>query len=310
MKHRSGYGLAVLWAVTALTAVTGCRLHEVSNPPVTAIDVTDGGDAAGADADPPGPGDNPGADGGNRDDVGAGLEAAEITPVDGPLADAAATPTPEVAPEVMPDSLQAGLVGRWRFDEGQGEQAADDVGHNTARLNNGVGWGPGALGAAVRLDGVDDFITAPPTGLPAVEAPKSIALWLGAEPPAAPNEDGQRTCVALYSAEPRAGIQVGLDRGRPAAWFRGADAGFVVAAEVPDGAFHHIAYTFDGQVHRLYVDGTMTAMASETPQTGVVTSLMMGTYQVGREMCAGALDDLRIYDRALTADEARRLAGR
>jgi hypothetical protein len=340
MKVGSGSGRGVgLWRAGLLAGALanllgGCRLDELMNPP-PAVELPDSGPATTPDAaagpevvKPTDAGGTADAGGGPRPDGGADRPDAIAdrpgdtapAPETGPPAppDVAPPPPPDVAPPPVdlappPDPLVVGLVARWRFDEGQGTRADDDTGNgNVAALHNGAAWQPSPVtggNTAVHLDGVDDFISATTSTIPAVEARKSIAYWLGT---AAfdPDEAGQRSCVALYSAMPRSGVQVGFDRGRPAAWFRGQARGLVVAPAVPVAGLHHIAYTFDGQTHRLYVDGVAAGSASDPPPAGKVTSLTVGTYEVPNEMCGGVLDDLRIYDRALSADEARRLAGR
>jgi hypothetical protein len=216
------------------------------------------------------------------------------------------------------DSLGQGLVALWSFDEGTGLVAADGSGHgNQATLHNGVAWRPstvpGAGGRpgnfAVALDGTDDYLDVPAAHLPGLGAPKSIAFWLALDPDAPPVVDSnQRTCLALLDAGPGAGLQIGLDRQRPAAWSWGQNQGFVVAPAEPTPGFHHWAYTFDGTIHRLYVDGRAVGSKSARPAPGAIATLLIGTYAVPNEMCAGQLDDLRIYDRALGAAEVAQLA--
>lgn len=75
-------------------------------------------------------------------------------------------------------------------------------------------------------------------------------------------------------------------------------------AEVMDGRWHHCAATFDGRVMRVYLDGRKI---SELERAGTITSGgdapgCIGSLN-GGENFQGRLDDLRIYDRALEAEE-------
>jgi hypothetical protein len=66
----------------------------------------------------------------------------------------------------------------------------------------------------------------------------------------------------------------------------------------------HIAATFDGAVFRLYVNGTLATAAPLSGQ--IVTSagaLRIGGNSVWGEFFAGLIDEVRVYNRALTASE-------
>lgn len=227
------------------------------------------------------------------------------------LADAVVS-TPDAA-----DPLLLGLIAHWRFDEGAGTSAADSSGNgNRATLHNGAAW-TSRTGASARpgdfavgLDGVDDHLSVNPAKLPRLEGAKSISFWFSARTDVLPAADGstQTTCVALLNTAEHLAIQIGTDKGRPAAWHAGESQGFVVAPAIPPTGFRHWGYTFDGTVHRLYVDGQVVGMKEVKPATGPLTSLMIGTFKAPEEMCAGQLDDLRIYDRALAPAEITRLA--
>jgi Concanavalin A-like lectin/glucanases superfamily len=240
------------------------------------------------------------------------LPAAEV-PVDVPIAETA----PEAAPpEDAGDMLARGLVARWPFDEGMGASAADATGNgNAGQMFNNPRWlkstvpGAGATDFAVRFDGIDPSMQVAAQTIPALEAPKSIAYWFSAERASAAANGRQTTCVALIDAGMRMGLHVGTDRGRPAVWQKGANAGMLMASGPPPAAgFHHIGYTFDGTVHRLYVDGRVVGMGMQPAQTGRVATLLVGTYAVPNEMCTGQIDDLRVYNRALSESELGRLA--
>jgi hypothetical protein len=73
--------------------------------------------------------------------------------------------------------------------------------------------------------------------------------------------------------------------------------------------WHHVCGTYDGTTARIYVDGTEAASASEP---GGITSASETVYIGGRPSAVdyfdGYMDDIRIYDRALNADEISELA--
>jgi hypothetical protein len=73
-------------------------------------------------------------------------------------------------------------------------------------------------------------------------------------------------------------------------------------------AWHHVAYTFDGRTHTLYLDGAAADSSSAPPQTGAASIARLGNSPGGGEPFTGWLDDVRLFDRALTAPEVTRLA--
>ncbi len=75
-----------------------------------------------------------------------------------------------------------------------------------------------------------------------------------------------------------------------------------------DGNWHHVLYTYDGSFARLYVDGTLNNSQTHTGAIAVSgANLYIGSTGGGSEFYKGDMDDVRIYNRALSADEVRQL---
>ncbi len=229
-----------------------------------------------------------------------------------------AAPPPDLGPDAPPVDPGAGLVAHFSFDEGIGTSAGDLTGNgNTGTLHNGVAWEKSAVARndsdfAIRLDGNDDYLSmVAGNSLPRIQDAKSISYWFSAaaNPPPNPGSN-QRTCVALVNPGTSSGVQVGTDRNRLAVWSWGQNQGFVLSDSVPAAGAHHLAYTFDGRTHRLYIDGTLADTSTSSPQQGRATNLYVGTYDPPAELCAGQIDDLRIYTRPLTPAEVTQLSTR
>ncbi|MCF7567638.1 LamG domain-containing protein [Sabulilitoribacter arenilitoris] len=87
--------------------------------------------------------------------------------------------------------------------------------------------------------------------------------------------------------------------------------------KVNDGEWHHIAYTYDGADIKVYIDAVLDFTRPETR----INTAVAGDRQItiGSEGASdgsltfrrfkGAIDDLRVYNRALTAVEIAALAG-
>ncbi|MHC4253649.1 MAG: LamG domain-containing protein, partial [Planctomycetota bacterium] len=102
----------------------------------------------------------------------------------------------------------------------------------------------------------------------------------------------------------------GLTYNEPA---RARWAGVVGSMPVADGRWHHVAGVYDGERSYLYVDGQLDA------SRGATGSINTGTHPVcighnaeqsrGGRNSLGTVDDVRVYKRALSADEVKALAG-
>src|SRR5260221_12154036 len=72
------------------------------------------------------------------------------------------------------------------------------------------------------------------------------------------------------------------------------------------GAWTHLAITYDGAMIRLYVDGAETANSPVTsPLTSSTAPLRIGGDAVYGQFFNGTIDEVRVYARALSADEIR-----
>jgi hypothetical protein len=207
-------------------------------------------------------------------------------------------------------SAAAGPVAHWRFDESSGQSAADASGNgNAGTLEGGVTRIAGKRLGAIQFDGSTGRVRVPSSS--SLEpANVSISAWVRRS--GNPGDfryivgKGAYGCVAasygLYTG-PNGGLMFYVSDG--ADYARSADAG----ALAWDGAWHHVAGTFDGQFLRLYVDGT--EIGAPTPRSAPLTyafqnpvDLLLGDYAgCGGLAFDGALDEAKIWNRALTPAE-------
>jgi len=87
-----------------------------------------------------------------------------------------------VALGLVAGSAHAELVGHWRLNEGAGAIAYDGSGNgNDGALQGGPEWVAGVLGAALLLDGVDDFVEIPHAEILTVDDEVTVMAWVNAE---------------------------------------------------------------------------------------------------------------------------------
>ena len=207
-------------------------------------------------------------------------------------------------------NLAMGLISRFKLDEGMGNALTDSgPAGNNATLSGGGTWvKPGSPNlkfpnaAALRFDGSDDTVDVPNRMMPRNNAPQTVAFWVNYT--AAPN--GARVCVSLTEPSSESRLKLGFNENQVRAWKSSSDP--LVATAIPAAGWHHFAYTFDGRVNRLYLDGMERDNSTTAPNTGPAAEVRLGSIHNNAENFAGELDDVRFYSRPLSAVEIRALA--
>ncbi len=220
-----------------------------------------------------------------------------------------APPEPDAGPD-LPPVPPSGLVGYWRFDDRAGAVASDSSGS----ANHGM-VGPGAMfvpagfpdarfpnQGAIDFDGLEGRVVVAVNRLPAVDGSKSISFWMN--PPSVPT--AIQAIISLTNGVFLCGVQIGFRQGQLAVW--GWAGAVLLSATPPAPGWHNVIYTYDGVGHTLVVDGTTVATSALAPQVCAITDAVVSGYAGGAENFLGALDDLRIYDRALSATEIAALS--
>jgi len=211
-------------------------------------------------------------------------------------------------------------VGYWRFDDGSGTQAVDSSGNGrTATLVNGVSWVTGRTGYAASANSASSqYVRIPAIDLSGTKA-VTVALWANrtystagghALFEATTNYTNSASGFGFFPDDDTcAGIQVAL---------RG-NLGYVANcySQPSSGVWHHLAVVFDkhqtgGDAVKFYVDGVLqTANRSLYASTNTNSFGNNPLYLFARagiaEFTSGMIDDLRIYDSALTAEQIQQI---
>ncbi len=196
----------------------------------------------------------------------------------------------------------AGLVGAWSFDEPSGPTVADASGRaNPGTISGATRNVAGRFGGALTFDGVNDMVTVSDAASLDLTTGMTLEAWvnpsaLGSAWRTAMLKEGGGLSYALY-AHDGAGHSAGyIDQG--------TDRDVVSPAALPLNAWSHLAVSYDGGTMRLYVNGAQVATRAQTGAIVASTGpLRFGGNSVWGEWFAGRLDELRVYNRALTAAE-------
>lgn len=210
----------------------------------------------------------------------------------------------------LPSFGQAGdpnLVAYWAFDEGTGVIAYDSVGGNDGTFIGDPCWTSGRIDGALEFDGVDDYISCG-TG-PAITGtgPFAVSAWVKTN---VVKGHGIVTQRSASSAGGSYGVSIFRD-GRVQFYVYGGDIGFIFRSNVTvnDGLWHHVAAvrinSTDGEI---YVDGSLSATGSGPARSlNKVPVWIGGPGFTGPHHFGGSIDDVMIFNRALSAEEVEQL---
>jgi Tol biopolymer transport system component len=194
------------------------------------------------------------------------------------------------------DFVDLTLMACWKLDETEGAVASDCVALCQGKLAGAPRWRPdaGAIGGALELDGVDDYLSAGIFCNPA-QGPFSIFIWVKGGRP------GQTILSQLggvnwMAADTTAGaLMTDL---RSAA--RGSTK-LLSQTIITDGYWHRLGLVWDGVCRTLYVDGVAVA---EDRQDGLKSTY--GSFRIGAgsdlgagSFWSGLIDEVRLYSRAV-----------
>ena len=211
-----------------------------------------------------------------------------------------------------------GCVGHWLIGEGGGTKLYDISPKSNLGTLSGfdlsVAWTNGEFGNALRFDGGNNFVSLDSSPLTSTQYKNGFTFigWFNTDVIEAGNNiiielgDGDWVVVRLRVVDV-------AGNGKLSYWNRDANPGaesfaFTTTTNIVTGKLYHFAVTYDGAGNWiLYLEGL---------QDNTHTSTITGTYNLnagtigsrtstaeGNEGWDGLLDEMRVYDRPLTAGE-------
>ncbi|HVY39162.1 MAG TPA: LamG domain-containing protein [Polyangia bacterium] len=211
------------------------------------------------------------------------------------------------------DPSESNLVAYWKLDNAQGTTFRDYSGNgNTGTMFPGSSWVTSSLPsigyddpAALSLDGSSGYATMGATNLPALNGTMTISFWAYWPSVSGTATTGQNMFVLTDGATYD---QIGLWHDQTLAMWNNGGTNMLSASSTPASGWHHIAYTFDGTTRKFYVDGGTPTTSTTATYGGTASIVYFGTYNGTNELFNGKLDDVRIYNKALTATQIASLA--
>jgi len=204
------------------------------------------------------------------------------------------------------------LVGHWTFDTGKvdftNNLAFDETGKNNGTLvsMSSANQVQGKLEKGLEFDGVADYVTVPALG---TFNTASISAWFKDM-----EVSGNDHIVFSQASDNGACGSYTInsdDTSYGQICF--SDSTYQTATsniDTRDGLWHHGVTLFDGTYVKFYLDGVLVATSNSV--TGKTVPLNRVTQSIGSYLQVanffdGSIDDVRIYNRALTATEVAKL---
>ncbi len=215
------------------------------------------------------------------------------------------------------DEVTAGRQGHWKFNETSGTNANDETANsNDGAMAGGPEWTAGKIASGLRFDGGDDVVNCQSGDTLDNLAAISVCAWIKAD--------------TMGGSGLGRIVQKGLG-GNPAAGWRlivwnssnpriefAADYATTdltrdsAAGAVSTGVWRHVTATWTGSATatnaKIYVDGIDVSARTGRNGAGArgsdgTASLYIGNASTGSVGFDGVLDDVRVYNRVLTANE-------
>ena len=207
-----------------------------------------------------------------------------------------------------------GLVGCWAFDEGRGEVAGDASGNaNDGRIQH-CKWVTQDFGTALHFDGENSYVAIP--ALPALDGSDelTIEVWVfwegvGRYPNILTGGAWNPGGFLLFVCDEQCMFRMGKPGKEPwelrKTW---QETGALVLRPIELGRWYHLATTFKRPDITTYVNGEPVACGRWNFPVGQTGKIHLGKWDLDeseRPSHYGLIDELRIYKRALGADEIK-----
>ena len=198
---------------------------------------------------------------------------------------------------------EAGLVAHWTFDEGSGNVLHDRSGHNHHGKIQGAKWVKSGDGHALQFDGRDDYVDCGKARGLKFRDSFTLSVWVKHEKVA-----GWQCYVGDYVGGV-SGYVIAQNGGSLHFHNGGANPHVldVTSPRLAPRVWRHVAAVYDREagLMRIHLDGVrvVSQNVDGSLDPSLEQSVRIGCYRPGRECFHGTLDEVKLYSRALSAQE-------
>jgi fibronectin type 3 domain-containing protein len=202
--------------------------------------------------------------------------------------------------DVTTPGAPSGLVAAYGFDEGSGTTVTDLSGNgNNGTVSNATWSSSGMYGKALQFNGTNSTVTIPNSSSLQLSSGLTLEAWVN------PSTVNNNWRDVIYKANDNFYLEAtSTNSSRP-------DGGLIGSGTYADAygstalltnTWSYLAETYDGSAVRLYVNGTLVATTAHSGAISTSTNpLQIGGDSLYGQYFAGLIDEVRIYNSALTA---------
>ncbi|MEA1907611.1 MAG: LamG-like jellyroll fold domain-containing protein [Euryarchaeota archaeon] len=210
-------------------------------------------------------------------------------------------PTPTPKPTPTPTPPDPWLVSLWHLDENEGGTAYDSIDGNDGTII-GAAWTTGVNGSALLFDGKDDCINCGNDESLDITDEITMMAWVYAS--------SQKTTNIIGKGDGN-GYRISIDD--KDGWV--CEVYYITGSKAKKckvdwgegqatlNQWYHVAMTYNGSVLQLYVDGVKNSKSASGSLSTNSRNLYIGSNDAKQKFFDGMIDEVAIYNQALTAEE-------
>ena len=197
------------------------------------------------------------------------------------------------------ESKKSELVAWWKFDEGNGSIAHDISNNSNDGVIHGAIWTTGKLGSALEFDGMNDYVDCGNDASLDITDELTVESWINWK------GGGAVYHVIFTKGYYILGSNYYMMVGRDGTFYFSIFSQSInVENAISPNTWIHVAGTYDGNIRKAYINGELRASkALSLPVHTNNQPLFIGKANPGYYPFKGAIDDVKIYNRALTPEE-------
>ena len=197
------------------------------------------------------------------------------------------------------------MILYFSFDSLDGDQAIDHSKYgNNGELVGDAELANGKFGKALKLNGSTDWVEVPHDDILTVDKDVTVMAWINTERHMGPNNQRWQGIVAkgnsprsysFYTESPSECMHLSV----------GGD-GSVCTGKIALNEWQHVAAQVDNGTHRYWINGeNVGEFAGKNPPPGNAdtSNVLVGKTHEGNREFLGLIDEVRIWNRALSEDE-------
>ena len=201
-----------------------------------------------------------------------------------------------------------GLVGWWRFDEGSGAVASDSSGYGNNGTLNGATWVNGKYGQALSFDGTNDYVQISSSPSLQITDDLTISFWINLDSLATTMVPVDKHWAGEYFVKI---LTNGGLRFAQGASGNSEELTVLPAGSLVSGQWIHVAVvrsTSDVELTAYKNGVAATPVAYTKTPTASSQAVNIGAEEGIYNRLSGIIDDVRIYNRALSPAEIETLS--